>query len=147
MTIDAKIKNSFEEVTKAYFEKEANANFLRVEVIHRDMDKITELSRKINEFVDENDKSDAQYFLDIFSPGTDEEFDVASASEHVGKNIYVSLNKNISSNEFFIGELIEVKENEITVKWNAKGQFRKQPIDKENIKMIKHYAKIKKEKK
>lgn len=147
MTLEEKIKNEFNEITKAYFDKEAGAKFLRIEVIHRDIDKITDLSRRLNTFIDENDKSDTQFYLDVFSPGTDQEFDVAQAQENVGKNIYVEVNKQINSIGYFIGELVEANDEEIIVKWNNKGQFRKQQIEKSNIKMIKHYAKINKEKK
>ena len=43
---------------------------------------------------------------------------------------------------YFVGELIESNKEDIIIKWNAKGQFRKQEISISDIDEIKKYTKI-----
>lgn len=144
MDIENTLKENFKEVNKAYFEKEAGINYLRIEVNVRSLDKIAIISKSISDFLDVNDPSDANYYLDIFSPGTDEYFDAKDALNHIGENVQVTLKKNIKDKNEFIGEVLSADDNEVVVRWNAKGQFRKQPISIDNIEKIKKYIKIKK---
>ena len=144
MDIQKILKNEFELVNKAYFEKESGVNFLRIEVNLRNLEEIAKLSSKISEFLDENDPSEEVYYLDIFSPGTDEEFDPKEANLYIGKNILVNLKNSIKGMNEFIGEILSFENNEITIRWNAKGQFRKQIIAIDNIETIKTFTKVKK---
>lgn len=144
MDINTILKDNFKEVNKAYFEKEAGINYLRVEVNIRSLEEIAKASKAISAFLDANDPIDANYYLDIFSPGTDESFNAEDSSDHIGENVLITLKKNIKDKKEFIGELLSANEEEIVVRWNAKGQFRKQPIAIDNIESIKKYTKIKK---
>lgn len=147
MNIADKIKDQFELVNKVYFEKEDNFNFLRVEVNLSNLEKVTALSREINKFVDENDNSEEEFYLDIFSSGTEKEIDKNNLQEQKGQNVLVKLNKHIKEKDSFEGELLEAENESITIRWNAKGQFRKQLINIEDIEKINLSSKIKKEKK
>lgn len=147
MNIEKDILEKFELVNRAFFEKEGNLNFLRIEVNLKDLDEITNYSRKINEYLDENDKSQDQYYLDIYSSGTEIEVDKKDLDKYIGSNIFVKLKENIKDKNSFEGELIEDSKEEILVRWNAKGQFRKQIINKENIERVNLSAKVRKMKK
>ena len=60
----------------------------------------------------------------------------------VGQNIYVELHKKIKNKIKFTGELFLLENNKITIKWNLKGQIKKEKINIDNIKTIKNYIKI-----
>ena len=147
MTIEKKIEEKFEYVNKAYFEKEMGMNFLRVEVSFRDINEIIRVTNEVSNYLDEIDKTDSKYYLDIFSPGTDEEIKIDKLKDHIGEYVQVELNSPVKTMMEFIGEIISVEKDVITVKWNAKGQFRKQELNIDNIKKINKYAKINKKKK
>lgn len=144
MDINMILTSEFSEVNKAYFEKEANFEFLRVEVKLRDLNEVVEISKKISQFLDDKDVISKEYYLDVFSAGTDENIQIENMKDYIGENVKVVLNKNIKEFSEFIGELIEVNTDEILIKWNAKGQFRKQQISIDNIKNINKYVKVKK---
>lgn len=143
MDINETLTKKFPEVNKAYFEKEAGIKYLRVEVKFRKINEIAELSREINTFLDNNDPTQENYYLDIFSPGTDQTFDPKDSNDYIGENILVSLKKHVKDKNEFIGELLSFDGTEIIVRWNAKGQFRKQAIAIDNIELIKKYIKAK----
>lgn len=143
MDINEILTKNFPEVNKAFFEKEAGIRYLRVEVKHTKMSEIAELSKEINTFLDNNDPSDENYYLDIFSPGTDQTFDPKNSDEYIGENVLISLKKHVKEKNEYIGELLSFDGSEIIVKWNAKGQFRKQAIAIDNIELIKKYIKAK----
>lgn len=143
MDINEILTKNFPEVNKAFFEKEAGIRYLRVEVKHTKMSEIAELSKEINTFLDNNDPSDENYYLDIFSPGTDQTFDPKNSNEYIGENVLISLKKHVKEKNEYIGELLSFDGSEIVVRWNAKGQFRKQEIAIDNIELIKKYIKAK----
>jgi len=116
MNIADKIKDQFELVNKVYFEKEDNFNFLRVEVNLSNLEKVTALSREINKFVDENDNSEEEFYLDIFSSGTEKEIDKNNLQEQKGQNVLVKLNKHIKEKDSFEGELLEAENESITIR-------------------------------
>lgn len=147
MTTEEKLKQNFKEINKAYFEREFGVDFLRVEVTHRKIEDVTLITEKISNYLDEIDKSDQKYYLDVFSPGTDEVIDIKELSNFINDNVYVSLKKSINGMNEFIGQLLSNENEIIIVRWNAKGQFRKQEIAIDNIEIIKKYAKVNKKSK
>lgn len=146
MDIEKTLKNEFKEVNKSFFEKDMGMNFLRVEVSTRNLQELTNISKKISEFLDINDPSDGDYYLDVFSPGTDETINIKDLSNFIECNVLVNLKKHIKEKNEFIGTILSVDEKELIIKWNAKGQFRKQIIAIENIEQINKYTKLKKNK-
>lgn len=141
MSIKEKLKAKFEVVNDAFFEKEAGAQFLRVEVALKSLDDVIEVSRKISDYLDEIDNTDSEYFLDVYSSGTDKKIEISEIKSFLNQNIFVSLKARIKDKKEFEGTLVEIDENTITIKWNAKGQIRKQQIALDNISDIKQYAK------
>ena len=147
MTLDKEIENRFKTcVIKAYFEKEMGHNFLRVQLNETDLNKVISFSKEISNFVDEMDYPDKDFYLDIFSKGAEINIDKSNIRDYLNQNIRVELNDLLKTKDEFEGELIEVQSDEITVRWNAKGQFRKQPIAFTNIKSINLSLKVKKNK-
>jgi len=116
MGITNQIEEKFELVNKAYFENEDNLTFLRVEVNLTNLEEVTKLSREINNFVDEHDKSDKEFYLDIFSSGTEKTIDKNNLQKELGQNILVQLNNNIKEKDSFEGELLEANEESIIIK-------------------------------
>lgn len=143
MQIEKKLQEKFTQINKAYFEDEKSAKFLRVEVALKSLDEIAMLSREISAYLDTIDQDLEEYYLDVFSSGTDQSLDLNDLEKHLDQNVFVELNEELKDYKSFEGTLIEVADEKITVKWNAKGQFRKQEILKNNIKDIKLYAKTK----
>ena len=144
MDIEQALKSNFSNINKSFFQTENGIEFLKIEVNLIDLNKITSLSKEISLFIDKNLSLDKNYYLDIYSPGSDKEFHVKDSKEYIGENIRIILNKHIKNKEEFIGELLSFENNEIIIKWNNKGQFRKQTIDIEQIQLITKYIKIKK---
>ncbi len=126
--------------------KEDRMNFLRIEVLEPNLDKLTEISKEISNYLDSKEFSEKEYFLDIQSAGTEKPFILSEVKTRINKNVKVVLKRPLKDKVEFEGKLVEVEENKITISWNAKGQFRKQKIENENIKQIFDSAVIKKEK-
>lgn len=143
MQIEKKLQDKFTQINNAYFEEDRSTKFLRVEVNLKSLDEIAMLSREISAYLDTVDHDIEEYYLDVFSSGTDQSLDINDLDKHLEANVFVELNEDIKDYKSFEGTLIEVTEEKIVVKWNAKGQFRKQEIQKNNIKDIKLYAKTK----
>ncbi len=143
MTIEEQLKTEFKDlVSRAFFEKREGSNFLSVELFATDFDEVIEISRKISNHLDIIDKSDDEYILDVYSKGTDHEIDLNDLEKFLNENVMVILKTSIQDKDEFTGELVEDQLEYISVNWNAKGQFRKQKIEKKNIKTIKLFAKI-----
>ena len=146
MEIEKILKNNFKYIQKVSFKKEINDYFLKIQVSFESLDKITNASKEISIFLDKNNFTNKNYFLDVFSPGTDKEFEPKDSKKFIGHNIYVELHKQLKNKTKFIGELVSFENNEIKIKWNLKGQIKKQKINIDNIKVIKNYVKLKKDK-
>lgn len=137
MELKKKLQEKFSEIKDVFFEKEMGLKFLRVETTLRSMDDVAALSRKISDYLDEIDSSTDEYYLDVYSAGTEKVLDKTNLEEYVEQYVLVTLEKRIKEYESFEGTLLSVDDKEIVVKWNAKGQFRKQAIELENIKEVK----------
>ncbi|CAM9118034.1 hypothetical protein MYMA111404_01935 [Mycoplasma marinum] len=136
-----------EKIIKASWEEEAGSKFLRIAVREPNLDKLTLISREISDYLDTIDNSDSEYFLDIASEGTEKNISFEDLGGMQNENISVILKRPIKDKIQFEGELLEKCEDNLTIRWNAKGQFRKQNIHIENIEKINLSAKVKKEKK
>ncbi|MCK5866854.1 MAG: hypothetical protein KAG14_00500 [Mycoplasmataceae bacterium] len=147
MNITELIKKNFNSVIESYFEEEFGNKFLRVCIDETDLGKLAKISSEINKYVDEVDKTDDAYFLDIFSPGTDKTFDVDKSQDYINKNVRVFLKSRVKTFLTFEGELITVEDETLTIRWNDKGQFRKQQLEFNNIEKIETYIKAKRKEK
>lgn len=141
MSIKEKLKEKFNVINDAFFEKEAGVTFLRVEVALKSLDDVTKVSREISDYLDEIDNTDNEYFLDVYSSGTDKKIEISEIKNFLNQNVFVALKARIKDKKEFEGTLVEIDEENITIKWNAKGQIRKQQVSLDNISEIKQYAK------
>lgn len=85
----------------------------RVEPI--DMNNIVRLSEELSKYLDEIDNSNEPYILDISSLGAEKPLKIESLKDYVGRYIHVHLTNPIKGENIFEGDLIEVKDDEITV--------------------------------
>lgn len=137
MDVKQTLQKNFPEVKDAFFEKEAGALFLRIEVSLKTLDQVSELSRNISNFLDQNEPSEKEYFLDIYSSGAEHLIELDDLENYFEKTITVKLKKPIKDKPDFEGKLLSVDQEKIIIRWNAKGQFRKQEIEKSNIESVK----------
>lgn len=138
MDLESKIKSQFPKVNKAYFEKEFNLNFLRVEVKFRDMESVEQIARDISEYLDENYETSKEYYLDVFSEGSSPEFTIDEAINHLNKTIEIIL----VSGEKYIGKLEEVLPESLLIKENIKGRLKKHCIKSEEIESMKIHVSL-----
>lgn len=85
----------------------------RVEPI--DMNSIVRLSEELSKYLDEIDSSSEPYILDISSLGAEKPLKITSLKDYVGRYIHVHVTNPIKGENIFEGDLIEVKEDEITI--------------------------------
>ena len=75
----------------------------RVEPI--DMNAISELSQEISNYMDEIDKSDEHYFLDISSLGAEKPLKINELDKYVGRYINVHVQNAVAGENIFEGTL------------------------------------------
>ena len=80
-----------------------------------DMNMIVSLSEELSKYLDEIDSSSEPYILDISSLGAEKPLKIESLKDYVGRYIHVHLTNPIKGENIFEGDLIEVKDDEITV--------------------------------
>ena len=98
------------------------------------MNQISNLSTKISERLDEIDDEDKPYMLNVESAGIDDSLDLSHIEEYVDKYVSLELNSPLKNQNTFLGEIKEVKENEIIFEYFIKGARKKLVIEKNNIK-------------
>ena len=80
-----------------------------------DMNMIVRLSEELSKYLDEIDNSSEPYILDISSLGAEKPLKIESLKDYVGRYVHVHVTNPIKGDNIFEGDLVEVKENEITV--------------------------------
>ena len=90
----------------------------RVEPI--DMDTIVKISQDLSTYLDEVDNSDEKYFLDISSLGAEKPLKIEDLDKYVGRFIHVHVNNAIDGMNIFEGDLVEVKEDSLTLTYRIK---------------------------
>ena len=103
----------------------------RVEPI--DMDTIVKLSQELSTYLDEIDDSDEKYFLDISSLGAEKPLKINELDKYLNRFIHVHVNNAIEGNNIFEGDLIEVKEDSITLSYRIKTRVKQVNILLSNI--------------
>ena len=103
----------------------------RVEPI--DMNAISELSQEISSYMDEIDKSDERYFLDISSLGAEKPLKVNELDKYVGRYVNVHVTNAVEGENIFEGTLDEVSEDSITLSYRIKTRVKKVVILQSNI--------------
>ncbi|MGZ9414054.1 hypothetical protein [Mycoplasma sp. 5370] len=138
MDILEKLKENFSSILEAYFEKEGSLNFLRIKTNFTDLNDVEKISRKISDFLDKEDFIKEEYYLDVFSKGTDIDINIENIEEFTNKKIQIWFNKK----DFIIGKLIQNNENTLLLEINLKGRMKKEEINKEKIEKINLYINI-----
>ena len=80
-----------------------------------DMNAIVSLSEELSKYLDEIDGSNEPYILDISSLGAEKPLKIESLKDYVGRYVHVHVTNPIKGENIFEGDLIEVKEDEITI--------------------------------
>lgn len=100
-------------------------------------DALAEIHVQLFELLDDNDIN-PNYFLEISSRGAEYPLEnLTEIKEHVGKYVYVDAHRFKGS-----GELLEVTDNTLELRYNAKGQFRKIKIEYDTINLVRTSVKI-----
>lgn len=116
MDVKQTLQKNFPEVKDAFFEKEAGALFLRIEVSLKTLDQVSELSRNISNFLDQNEPSEKEYFLDIYSSGAEHLIELDDLENYFEKTITVKLKKPIKDKPDFEGKLLSVDQEKIIIR-------------------------------
>ncbi|MGZ9432124.1 hypothetical protein [Mycoplasma sp. 613B] len=138
MDILEKLKENFSSILEAYFEKEGSLNFLIIKTNFTDLNDIEKISRKISDFLDKEDSIKEEYYLDVFSKGSDIDINIENIEEFINKKIQIWFNEK----DFIIGKLIQNNENTLLLEINLKGRMKKEEINKEKIEKINLYINI-----
>jgi len=97
-----------------------------------DIDSLAEINQYLSDRIDKYDSDMPEYMLEVSSPGAERllrnEEEIKSSIE---KYIHVETN-----NMIYEGVLKEVNDDNIIVRINIKGRFKNQPINKNEIKLI-----------
>ena len=126
------------------FSKRDNLLFLDIEIDSPTLVEIEKKSKIISNILDEIDQTDKEYYLNIYSSGTEKNIDWENIHDYLEENIKIKLiNPSLDSHDFE-GTLIEVNESSIKMKINMKGCFRKLEFQNSNIKQFKQSIKLNK---
>lgn len=126
------------------FNKRDGFTFLDIELDEKDLKIIENRTKIILKILNEIDKSNEKYFLNVFSCGTEKEILKKNLREHLGEYIYIKTKKTLLKKNEWEGYLKNVVENEIEMLVNNKGRFQKLKVDISDIEYSKKTAKLSK---
>lgn len=123
------------------FVKEAGAFILRILIDKQggiDVDSLAACNEFVSTRLDMIDQDMPEYFLEVSSPGAEQELrSLAEVSLHIGKFIHVEI-----PNMIYEGHLLAVENEEIVLRFNAKGRFKTINIPYSEIKFIRLAVKL-----
>ena len=130
------------ELVEVEFVKEGKDHFLRVSIDKEggvDLNDCTLASEKISEVMDEHDPIKEMYYLDLASPGAErpikKEQDYQRA---IQQPIFVSLYAPIENNKEWLGILVEVTAETITMEVKEKAKKKQISIPRNKIAKARH---------
>lgn len=106
----------------------------RVEPI--DMDAIVEISRVLNEYLDELNPFDNPYTLDISSLGAEKPLKIDKLNDYVNRYVNVHIINPIDGENIYEGTLVSLNEETITLSYKVKTRNKTVDIAKSNISKI-----------
>ncbi len=106
----------------------------RVEPI--DMEAIVEVSRVLNEYLDELNPFENSYTLDISSLGAEKPLNKDKLGDYVNRYIHVHLVNPINGENIYEGTLVGQDEEKITLEYRVKTRTKVVDIQKSNISKI-----------
>ena len=97
-----------------------------------DIDSLAEINQYLSDRIDKYDSDMPEYMLEVSSPGAER---LLRNEEEIKNSIekYIHVETN---NMIYEGVLKEVNDDNIIVRINVKGRFKNQPINKNEIKLI-----------
>ncbi|MCR4610889.1 MAG: ribosome maturation factor RimP [Lachnospiraceae bacterium] len=100
------------------------------------IDDCVDVSRKMNELLDEHDYIDDQYIFEVSSPGLDRPLKKDKDFErNLGKMIEVHTFKKINNEKNFVGELVSYDDNSFTVNIDEEEMV----FNKKEVSLVKLY--------
>jgi Uncharacterized protein conserved in bacteria len=103
-----------------------------------DIDSLARCNEFLSEKLDAIDSDMPEYMLEVSSPGAEKELrNLDEIKKNIGKYIHLEL-----PNMVYEGNLLDVKEDTLSVRFNAKGRFRTIEIPYSEIKYIRLAVKI-----
>ena len=106
----------------------------RVEPI--DMNAIVEISRVLNDYLDELNPIESSYTLDISSLGAEKPLNKDKLKDYVNRYVHVHLINPISGENIYEGTLVGQDEEKITLEYKVKTRIKVVDIAKSNISKI-----------
>ena len=85
-----------------------------------DMNAIVEVTNALNEVIDEVDKSEAPFFLDVSSLGAEKPLKIESLKDYEGRYVNVHLVNPIAGENIYEGELTKVGEDNLDLTYRIK---------------------------
>ena len=133
-------------INSIQFVKREGLTFLDIEIPETSLDQIEEKSKIILNLIHEIDDDNIDYYLNVYSEGTEKEIDLKNINLFIGQYLLVKTNKHYLHKVEWEWHLIENNINDIVIKINNKGRIQKLKINKKDISFIKTTAKLRKEK-
>ncbi len=134
------------EIISIQFVERDGLKFLDIELPDKDLKTIEEKSKIISQILDQIEYKESNYYLNVFSSGTEKEIKLENIGLYLTSNIYIELSKHYLNKDKWEGQLIENNNDNIVLIVNNKGKFQKLKIEKPSISFIKTTAKLRKEK-
>ena len=101
-----------------------------------DMEAIVEISRVLNDYLDELNPYDNSYTLDISSLGAEKPLNKDKLEGYENNYVHVHLINPIEGENIYEGTLVGLNEEEITLEHKVKTRIKTVDIKKENISKI-----------
>lgn len=134
------------EVNLIEFVKRDGLNFLDIELPDTNLKSIEEKTKLISNIIDEIDKTNDNYYLNVFSSGTEKEIKLKDINLFIEKYLSIKSSKQYFEKNDWEGDLLENTNEHIILKINNKGRIQKLQIEKKYIVYIKTTAKLRKDK-
>ncbi len=101
-----------------------------------DMDDIVEISKILNDYLDELNPFDNSYTLDISSLGAEKPLNKDKLGDYLNSYVHVHLINPINGENIYEGTLVGLDEEKITLEYKVKTRIKTVDITKENISNI-----------
>lgn len=116
------------------YEKEGGNNFLRVIIdandVEIDLDICVDVTRIVNEYLDDKDPIKDEYTLEVSSRGIEDDINTVEEIEAaVGKFVYVKTYSKVEDRKEFFGTLLELTDECIVIECNEKSVMKKYKIE------------------
>lgn len=133
------------EINSIQFVERDGLRFLDIELPDTQLSEIENKSKIILGIIDEINPNEENYYLNIYSSGTEKEIELKNINLFLEKNLLIKITKQYLDKTEWEGILVESLPNEIVLKINNKGRIQKLKVKKVDIYFVKTTAKLRKE--